>query len=419
MVWLMGRIGRLGVFQMASPLKRRTASDPSSITMKSLPAFLLISAALPAAAQLTVTAANKLPLARASQTIELTAAQLAPLGAKDLTTVHVKDSAGKELVVQAVDTDGDAYRKPDIVIFQADFAGNETKTFTATTGDKQLYTKDQYKAYGRFNRERFDDFAWENDKIAHRTYGKALETWEGEPLSSSTIDAWSKRTPKMVVNDWYMTEDYHEDHGEGADFYSAGASRGCGGNGLWAADKLWVSRNFVNSRVLANGPIRVLFELDYEPFDVNGISVGEVKRVSLDAGSQFDHFQSSYKQYTRPGQTQKLTSGIGLKKTSGEQKEAKASRGWMSKWEKVAKNAGNQGLAIIVDPKQWVKDAEDEQNHLVLASTTEGDAVSYWAGFCWDKAGLFTTPESWKQHVDEFAQGLASPIETTVSAEKK
>jgi hypothetical protein len=392
--------------------------------MKTLPCiltsavFTLLSAPGDAA-EITITAANKLPLARAGQTIELSAAQLAPLGAKDLTTVHVKDATGKELVVQAVDTDGDAYCKPDIVIFQADFAGNETKTFTATSGDKQAYTKDQYKAYGRFVRERFDDFAWENDRIAHRTYGKGLETWEGEPLSSSTIDAWSKRTPKLVVNDWYMTEDYHEDHGEGADFYSAGASRGCGGNGLWAADKLWVSRNFVNSRVLANGPIRVLFELTYEPFNVNGISVGEVKRISLDAGSQFDRFQSSYKQYTRPGQLQKLTSGIGLKKTNGEQKEVNASRGWISKWEKVAKNAGSQGLAIILDPKQWVKDAEDEQNHLVLASTNEGDAVSYWSGFCWDKTGMFTTSEAWKQHVDEFAQGLASPIETTVSAEKK
>ena len=152
-------------------------------------------------------------------------------------------------------------------------------------------------------RERFDDFAWENDRIAHRVYGKALETWEGEPLTAAApIDIWSKRTSRLVVNDWYLADHYHEDTGEGADFYSAGLSRGCGGNGLWADDRLWTSRNFVNSRVLANGPIRVMFELTYEPFDVNGISVGEVKRITLDAGSQLDRFQSSYRQFTRPGQ---------------------------------------------------------------------------------------------------------------------
>src|SRR5262245_23960662 len=101
---------------------------------KFTPALLVVGTiALPLicdAAALTVTAVNKLAIARSSQTIELKAKQLEPLGAKDLAAVHVKDSAGKELIVQAVDTDGDAYRKHDIVIFQSDFAANETKSFT-------------------------------------------------------------------------------------------------------------------------------------------------------------------------------------------------------------------------------------------------------------------------------------------------
>ena len=370
-----------------------------------------------AATQLTVTAVNKLPLARASQTIELSAAQLAPLDAKELNTVHVKDSTGKELLAQAVDADGDRYRKADIVIFQTDFAANETKTFTVTVGAKQVFKRQQFKAFGRFNRERFDDFVWENDRIAHRTYGKALETWNGEPLTSSTIDIWSKRTPRMVVNDWYLSDDYHTDHGDGADYYSAGPSRGCGGNGLWAADRLWTSRNFVNSRVLANGPIRVMFELEYAPFQVDNISVSEVKRITLDAGSQLDRFQSFYGQFTRPGQTQKLITGIGLKKTGGEQVEANAERGWLLKWEKVEKNAGNQGLAVIVDPKTFEKQSEDKLNHLILAKASEL-WTTYWAGFCWDKAGQITDAAAWKKYVDEFAQGAQSPIEVNVTAEK-
>ena len=367
-----------------------------------------------AASQLTVTAVNKLSLARPSQTIELSAAQLAPLGAKELNTIHVADAAGKELLAQAVDTDGDAYRKADIVIFQADFAANETKTFTVTVGAKQVFKREQFKAFGRFNRERFDDFVWENDRIAHRTYGKALETWEGEPLSSSTIDIWSKRTPRMVVNDWYLSDDYHTDHGDGADFYSAGPSRGCGGNGLWAGDRLWTSRNFINSRVLANGPIRVMFELEYAPFQVDNINVGEVKRITLDAGSQLDRFQSSYKQFTRPGQTQKLTTGIGLKKTAGEQIEANAERGWLLKWEKVEKNAGNQGLAIIVDPKTFEKQTDDKLNQLILAKVSDNNIATYWAGFCWDKAGQLADAAAWKKYVDDFAQGVRSPIEVSV-----
>ena len=353
---------------------------------------------------LTVKAANKLPLTRPSQTIELSAKDLAPLGG-DLTKIHVKDSAGKEVLAQAIDTDLDAYHKPDILIFQADFGPEETKTFTVVAGAKQVYTKDQIKAHGRFVRERFDDFAWENDRIAHRTYGKGLETWAGEPLTSSTIDIWSKRTPRMVIDEWYMVDDYHADHGDGADFYSAGPSRGCGGNGVWAADKLWVSKNFVDSRVLANGPIRVMFELVYDAFDVNGSPISEVKRITLDAGSQLDHFQSSYKPATP-------VTGIGLKKVKGEEVTFNKEAGWLAKWEPVEKSAGQQGLALLVNPKQLEKQTEDQRNLLLLVKTP----ADYWAGFCWDKAGAITTFDAWKKYVDDFAAGLRSPIEVSVSA---
>jgi len=370
---------------------------------------------LGAAAQLEVTAVNKLALARASQTIEVPAKDLVVLGAKSLNLIHVKDSAGKELICQAIDNDGDALRTFDAVLFQADFAAAETKTFTLTVGAKQVYQKELYKAFGRFVRERFDDFAWENDRIAHRTYGKALETWQGEPLTSSTIDIWSKRVPRMVINDWYLADDYHADHGEGADYYSAGPSRGCGGDGLWADDKLWVSKNFISSNVLANGPIRVLFELGYAPFDVNGASVSETKRISLDAGQQFDRFESHY---SMTGPPVALTAAIGLKKAPAETVESNPAQGWLVKWEKVEKGGGNQGLAVITGAGNFVKQAEDPLNQLVLSKVDAGNVATYWAGFCWDKAGQFTDLEAWKKHVGEFAHGLTSPVEVKVTATK-
>src|SRR5919106_4042211 len=288
-------------------------------------------------AQLTVTAVNKLKIARPGETIELTTADLAPLAEKDLARIHVRDSSGKEVLSQSVDTDYDDYHKPDTLIFQADFAPGETKTFTVTAGAKRVYKKEDFRAYGRFARERFDDFAWENDRIAHRTYGKALITWKGEPLTSSAIDIWSKRTSKMVINDWYMVDNYHTDTGEGVDAYSAGPTRGCGGNGIWSNGQLYVPINFVDSRVLANGPIRVMFELVYEPFDVNGTKVSQVLRVSLDAGSQLSRFRASYQ---APSGSESLALAIGLKKVKEEQKEFNQGRGWLTIWEPMDKNLG-------------------------------------------------------------------------------
>ena len=365
--------------------------------------------------QLAVKAVNKLQIARPNQTIELFTRDIALLGEKDLERIHIKDANGQELICQAIDSDGDY--APDRVIFQADFAPGESKTFTITPGKKHAFTKEQFKSFGRFVRERFDDFAWENDRIAHRMYGKALETWKNEPLASSTVDVWSKRVSRMVINDWYMLDNYHEDAGEGADFYSAGATRGCGGNGLWADERLWVSRNFVASRVLANGPIRVMFELTYEPFDVNGISVAETKRITLDAGQNLDHFQSFYQPFTRPEKPVKLVTAIGLKKVAGEQKDFSAEHGWLVSWEDMEKSAGKQGVAIVFDPKLFEKQTEDKLNQLIVCKVSDKNVASYWAGFCWDKTGQFANDTAWKAYVDEFGQSVASPIEVAISAE--
>ena len=362
--------------------------------------------------QLTVSAVNKLNIARQSETIELPAQALAAIGEKDLMKLHVRDSSGKEVLSQAVDTDYDDYHKPDVLIFQADFQPNETKTFTVVAGPKREYSREDFRAYGRFVRERFDDFAWENDLVAHRTYGKALITWKGEPLTSSAIDIWSKRTSKLVINDWYMVDNYHADHGEGVDAYSAGLTRGCGGNGIWNKGQLYIPTNFVDSRVLTNGPIRVMFELVYEPFDVNGVKVSQVLRVSLDAGSQLNHFRASYQV---PSGGESLAVAVGLKKVKGGEKRLNAERGWFTVWEPVEKNQGMQGLAILVDPRTFDSVTEDKLNHLLVLKPGITMPVSYWAGFAWDRAGKVTSAESWNAYVDQFSEKLRSPIDVQIT----
>jgi hypothetical protein len=366
----------------------------------------------PAGESLSISVVNTLPIPRPGQTVELTAAQLAPLGGPDLTRIHVRDADGKELICQAVDTNYDELHKPDIVIFQCDFAPSESKILTVSAGEKQKYRPEDYRAYGRFVRERFDDFAWENDLIAHRAFGRALETWKGEPLTSSGIDIWSKLTPRLIVNEWYMMGDafYHEMTDNGGDDYSSGTTRGNGGNGLWAADKLWVSKNFVNSRELANGPLRVMFELDYEPFEVNGAKVAETVRVTLDAGSQLDHYQVTFKPEAG---SPPLIAAVGLKKVKDEQAVFNPDHGALVIWEPMEKDRGMQGVAAIVDPDKFVKQTADKLNNLLLLRA-DGNSIDYWAGFAWDRAGKITTPDAWQIYVDDFAQRVRSPIAVTV-----
>jgi hypothetical protein len=361
-----------------------------------------------ARAQVVVTVTNPLDAPRFSETVQLSGPEiLRLLPTNDVKKFHVTEAGGGELVVQTLDLDGDG--APEQLIFQSDFKPLEAKKFAVTLGEPQHPTKEQFKAYGRFVRERFDDFAWENDRVAHRMYGPALETWLKEPLTSSTVDIWCKRVRKLVINDWYMVDNYHTDTGEGADFYSAGKSRGCGGSGIWDGGKLYVSKNFMNSRVLANGPIRVIFELDYGAWVANGRRIAETKRISLDAGSNLSRFES---RYLTVGPEQ-FTVGVGIKKNPGSTVQVRKSEGWLRTWEPIKGN-GNMGCAIVADPAAIVESTEDDLNQLVVIRAASGTPVSYHAGFGWDKSGDFSGVEAWEAYLTRFAARLKSPLKVVI-----
>ncbi len=366
----------------------------------------------------TVKVRNPIAVARMSETISLKVAGLKRLLAvDDLRRVHVQDQLTKqELLTQAIDEDQDG--SFDELIFQTDLAPQQTKTFLLTVGDRQVPRREDFKAYGRFVRERRDDFAWENDRIAHRMYGAALETWAQEPLTSSAVDVWSKRVPRLVINDWYMVDDYHRDNGTGGDFYSAGKSRGCGGNGLWVNDKLYPSANFRDSRVLANGPIRVMFELTYQPWDAAGMKVSEVKRITLDAGQNLDRFESYYKMENRPA-TGTVAHAVGIKKAAGAVSTTNRERGTLRTWEPVKGATGFLGCGVIVAPSDVTAFTEGDGNYLVVTTVPQNGPVAYYTGFAWDQAGQVANVGEWDQYLERFARRLASPVKVTLAAASK
>jgi pectinesterase len=247
-------------------------------------------------------------------------------------------------------------------------------------------------------------------------YGPALETWAQEPLTSSAVDVWTKRTRRPIVNEWYTVDNYHHDTGTGADLYSAGPSRGCGGNGLWIDGKLYPSANFRNSRVIASGPIRVMFELTYDTWDANGVKVSEVKRITLDAGQNLDRFESRYK--VESG-TAELTHAIGLKKAGSPLMSSSKEQGWIRTWESVRDQkqpAGELGMAVIVDPSQIVSFTEDKGNYLIAAKVPADKTAVYYAGFGWTKSGDFAKVEDWDGYVSQFAARLRAPLQVTLAA---
>jgi hypothetical protein len=324
---------------------------------------------------------------------------------------QVVDAAGKEVLSQLVDTDGD--ESPNELVFQADLAAKETKTFKLKVGQRQLADRDDYKVYGRFVRERHDDFAWENDLFAHRVYGPDLETCAKEPLTSSGVDVWVKRVSKLVVNDWYMTDNYHQDTGEGADFYAVGKSRGLGGLGVWAGGKLHVSKNFTHSRVLANGPVRLVFELTYAPWDAGGTQVGETKRIIVDAGTQWNRFESTF-----TGQKGALAIGVGIAKHPGSAVKTDARNASMRVWEPLdGGKGGNLGTALVFPAGARLQQHDTDLEYLVVTSVARGRLV-YYAGSAWDRAGKIRDTAAWAAEVESQAGRAAAPVKVGLRVDR-
>jgi rhamnogalacturonyl hydrolase YesR len=253
------------------------------------------------------------------------------------------------------------------------------------------------RAYGRHVPERKDDFAWENDRIAFRMYGPALEA-AGE--ISSGIDVWVKNVRKPVIDDWFKKADYHKDHGEGGDFYKVGPTCGCGGIAIRDGAALHFSKNWTQHRVIENGPDKVVFELQYAPWRAGSRTVRETKRITLEKGSNFNRIESRFE--VEPAGDLPVAIGIVERSGDGRALMDKAS-GVLAYCEPEAKPNGRILCAVVANPAQVTDIVHATGHHLVYVTVKPGQPLVYFAGAGWSK-GDFPTPKAWETYVQEFAK---------------
>ncbi len=270
----------------------------------------------------------------------------------------------------------------------------DTRTIVPAKGDELIP-----RATVRFAPEREDDIWWENDRTAFRTYGPALE--KKEPPSGSGIDAWVKSVRHPFMTRQLATGNYHEDRGEGMDYYDVRQSRGAGGLGIWADNKLWTSRNFKTYRILQDGPDVARFELDYAPWPV-GVDrqVWETRSFALPMGSNFTRMVSTL----GSNSNEPLIVGIGIHKrgTSATQLAALTAdraTGRFSVWDAGNPDKGAMGIALAVDPATIVDVKQDSDNFLVLVRVMPGKPFVYYSGAAWERGLDFRTRVEWDAHV--------------------
>ena len=263
-------------------------------------------------------------------------------------------------------------------------------------GCKQQST--ETKVMARFVPERSDDFVFENNLIAGRFYGEALE---GNPTSPG-IDIWVKLPGQLVADSWYAEavkdpEYYHHNH-DGKDCYKVAVSLGGGASVPMIGSHLaFPATNYRSWEILEQKPDKVVFVLHYPEWEAaEGIRVALDKKVTVTPDTYFCRVDDTY---TFSG-AETLTVAAGILRHGAQQTIESEQKGddRYAIWEHASDQSvepedGMLGVAVVMPGAQQVF-ADKELDHALCVRTVKsGETLTYYFGSCWSKGDIKTAKD--------------------------
>lgn len=387
----------------------------------------------------TVTVTNPLAMERSNEMVEVSMETVTDrLGLADTAQIVVLNADGQQVPYQ-ITYDGK-------VIFPAAIAAGGTATYTIQTGTPEAF---DVKACGRCYPERMDDMAWENDLVAFRAYGPALqakgergfgydlftkynttepmlEAMYAKELDKETLAkiAELKKTDPKAAAELSRERSYHIDHGYGMDCYAVGPTLGAGVAALMVNDTIIYPWCYKNQEILDNGPLRFTVKLEFTPLTVKGDStVVETRLITLDAGS---HLNKTVVSYSNLKETLPIVVGIVLHEPDGAV-VADAANGYITYVDPTTGPdngkifMGAAVPAVVKDAKTVLfsekekKERNNADGHVLAVSDYEpGSEYVYYWGFAWDKADI-KTADAWNRYMADFAQKVRNPLTVKVN----
>lgn len=387
----------------------------------------------------TVTVTNPLAMERSNEMVEVSMETVTDrLGLADTAQIVVLNADGQQVPYQ-ITYDGK-------VIFPAAIAAGGTATYTIQTGTPEAF---DVKACGRCYPERMDDMAWENDLVAFRAYGPALqakgergfgydlftkynttepmlEAMYAKELDKETLAkiAELKKTDPKAAAELSRERSYHIDHGYGMDCYAVGPTLGAGVAALMVNDTIIYPWCYKNQEILDNGPLRFTVKLEFTPLTVKGDStVVEMRLITLDAGS---HLNKTAVSYSNLKETLPIVAGIVLHEPDGTV-VADAANGYITYVDPTTGPdngkifMGAAVPAVVKDAKTVLfsekekKERNNADGHVLAVSDYEpGSEYVYYWGFAWDKADI-KTADAWNRYMADFAQKVRNPLTVKVN----
>ncbi|GHV69063.1 DUF4861 domain-containing protein [Bacteroidia bacterium] len=357
--------------------------------------------------KITIVVTNDTEVARSNETVSISWGQLLDNDPKLMDrNVVVADAKGYEVTSQII---REGTKDPKGLIFQVTIPALSTVQYTLKQRRPMVYPA---HVFGRLVPERKDDFAWENDKVVYRVFGPAAEQ-EGEICNG--IDVWVKSTDKLVINDWYRRGDFDKDRGDGFDGYEVGRTLGGGALAPYVNGRIYLGNNFSTSEILDQGPLRLAFKLEYEPFHTESYEVTETRTISLDAHAYLTKIEDVYENAPKG---MLVAAGIVTRPTPGDMWKD-LERGISAYWEPENNSNdtdnGHIGVGVII-PDGSREIVEKEGHLLNIAKYTKDKPFTYYIGSAWSKAGV-RTPEDWSNILILEHSKLDNPLLTEIRLE--
>lgn len=262
------------------------------------------------------------------------------------------------------------------------------------------------KVMARFVPERADDFVFENNLIAGRFYGQALE---GNPTSPG-LDIWVKLPGKLVADEWYKgyetqsDEYYHHDHG-GKDCYKVSVSLGGGASTPLIDGQLrFPATNYRSYDIVEETAEKVVFTLHYPEWEaVDGVKVSLDKTVTVTPDTYFCDVEDIYTFTGRD--TLAIAAGINVHAAQNTVEKQSVLPTAVAIWEHASDQTfepedGMLGVAVVMPEADATFLTEDGTHLVACKRIVSGQPLRYRFGSCWSK-GDVKTAEEWFALVDK------------------
>jgi len=246
--------------------------------------------------------------------------------------------------------------------------------------------------------ERMDDFVFENNLIAGRIYGKALE---GNPTAPG-IDIWVKMPGKLVANEWYAAaqsepEYYHHNHGDGKDCYKVSVSLGGGASVPYIDGKLcYPATNYRSYEIVEQTADKVVFVLHYPEWEAaEGVKVALDKKITVSADQYFSKVEDLYTFSGEGVESIPVAAGVFRHPSQETIAEECSLSDRYAIWEKASDQSieaedGMVGVAVYVPGCEKVLVTEDGSHGLCVKNIKSGEPFTYYFGSCWSKGDVKT-----------------------------